>query len=66
LVRVFDNRLGHTSGERLAQRPDRLADLRDGRFSLGQLSLEFIKPSVKTIMELLAQHLSLLTCTDVV
>jgi hypothetical protein len=54
LVSVFDNRLGHTLGEPLAQGPDRLADLRDGRVSLGQLGLELIQPSVKTLMELLA------------
>jgi hypothetical protein len=29
LVRMFDNRLGHATGEGLAQRPDRLTDLRE-------------------------------------
>jgi hypothetical protein len=46
-VIVFDNRLGHARAERLAQRPDRLADLRDGRISIGQLSIKIIKPSIK-------------------
>jgi hypothetical protein len=53
-VSVLDNRLGHTSGEFLAQPPDRLADLSSGWFRPGERSLDLIEPSVKVRMELLA------------
>jgi hypothetical protein len=66
VVRLLDNRLGHTSRELLTQLPDRLAHLSSGRFGLGQLGLQLVKPVVKALMELLAQDLAMLTCTYIV
>jgi hypothetical protein len=51
---VLDHRLGYSSGEFLAQPPDRLTDLRQGGCRLGELSLQLIEPSVKVRMKLLA------------
>jgi len=64
LVRMFDNRLGHATGELLAQRPNRLADLGERRCGCGQLGFDLIKLLVKTRMELLAQGLPLFSCTN--
>jgi hypothetical protein len=50
LVVLLDNSLGHARGERLAQRPDRLAHLGYGRFGLGQLGFHLIKPAIKALM----------------
>jgi hypothetical protein len=66
LVRMLHDRLDHASGKRLTQLPDRLTDLRKGRGGLGQLRFDFIKPAVKSFMELMAQVLALPACTDVI
>jgi hypothetical protein len=52
-VALLNQRLGHASGEPLPKRPDRFTDLRQGRFSLGQLGFDLIEPLIKTLMELL-------------
>jgi hypothetical protein len=61
---MFNNRLGHTTGELLAQGPNRLTDLCERRCGGGQLGFDLIKPPVKALMELLAQGFPLFSCTD--
>jgi hypothetical protein len=54
LMGLLNHRLGHTGSEPLPQCPNRLTDLRQGWFGLGQPGFDFIKPLIKALMKLLA------------
>src|SRR4029077_12356323 len=64
LMRVRNNVLGHTAGERVAQVPHRLGHLGYGRLRLVELLLQAIAPRVKALMELVAECIPLFSCTD--